>query len=244
VVTREDGDDGRTTPAAGVEVVLDHGRRTATDRDGRFSFERPGAGGHRVEVVLPGGGGVYFTSPSVLTLIPGAQATFGLSYAAALLTGTLRNDAGQPIPGATVRLEGGAGTTATTDSSGTYRIAAPAVQTRVGVDPASLPPGYELRGLVPQAVTLARGAPATADFVVRAQRTLQGAVADAAGEDVVIEVPELGREVRPDAAGNFVLRGLPAGRITLVARSRRGSVRQVVDIPPAPGNTAIRLRLP
>lgn len=246
VVLREDASAGTAaTPAAGVEVVLDRSRRTVTDAEGRFSFERPGAGGHRLEAVLPAAPGVYFTTPSVLTLEPGGQGRFGLTFSAAVLTGVLRSDAGLPIAGATVRLQGSRQASTTTDSSGAYRFAAPDGEAQVSVDPASLAPGYELGDLAPQGTRLARGKPATVDFVVRAQRTLQGVVPVVGGELPVIELPQLRREVKPDAAGRFMLRGLPAGPLTLIVKTSRGSHRQVVEVPATPGSTAgVQLLLP
>jgi hypothetical protein len=221
-------------PLEGVEVVLDGARRTRTDREGRFAFAAPGSGAHRVEVVLPPAPGAYFTAPSVVSLPPGGRARFGVTYSAARLAGTVRSDAGLPLAGVTVRLDGATEATAVTDSSGAYRFAAAPGEARVWVMAGSVPPGYELDDLRPQERTLAAGAPAVADFTVRAQRVLQGRVAGAGGEAVTVTALEAERTVSPDGEGRFILRGLPAGPVTLVTRTPRGESRRVVEVPAEP----------
>lgn len=230
-------------PLEGIEVALDGARRTRTDRDGRFAFAAPGSGSHRVEVVLPPAPGAYFTSASVVSLPPGGEARFGVTYSAARLAGSVRSDAGLPLAGVTVRLDGATEATAVTDSSGAYRFAAAPGEARVWVMADSVPPGYELDGLRPQERTLAAGAPALADFTVQAQRVLRGTVAG--GGAVTVTALEAGRTVSPDREGRFILRGLPAGPVTLVARGGRGETRQVVEVPAAPATVdGVELRTP
>jgi hypothetical protein len=43
------------------------------------------------------------------------------------------------------------------------------------------------------------------------------------------------REVRSDAAGRFILRGVPAGVVALVIRSARGERELAVQVPAAAG---------
>jgi hypothetical protein len=176
-VVRDDEATGEAQPGrpplAGVEMVLDRSRRTRTDSDGRFTFEAAGAGAHRVETVLPPQPGAYFTEPSVQTLHPGDEGHFAVAFSGARLTGTVRSDAGLPLPGVTVRLEGTAQASATTDSSGAYRFAGPAGEARVLIAVDSLPPGYELGEVQSQSRHLEPRAPAVADFTVRAQRPLR-----------------------------------------------------------------------
>jgi hypothetical protein len=240
VVQRQDGESA--TPAAGVEVMLDRSRRTVTDAEGRFSFDRPGTGDHRVEAILPATAGVYFTTPSQVTVAAGANARFGLTYAAAVLTGVLRSDTGLPIAGATVRLHGAREASTVTDSGGAYRFAAPEGDAQVSIDATTLPPGYDLDRLQGQTMRLAPAQPVSADFTVRAQRSIQGVVA---GGAATVEVPALGLRVATDATGRFALRGLPAGPLELVVTTARGSTRHRVEVPPQPGAvTGLQLRAP
>jgi hypothetical protein len=236
VVTSAPGDDRKQDAALpGVEVVLDRARRTQTDSGGRFVFERPGAGAHRVEAVLPRDPGAYFTSASSAIAKPGDELRFGLAFSAARLEGTVRSDGGAPLEGVTVRLEGAAQLSATTDSSGKYRLAAPAGAARVAVVAESVPAGYELRDLAPKDVELSAAAPASADFSVRAQRSVSGTVAGTRGAPTRVAILENGRETQTDADGRFVLRGLPAGPVTLLARGEGGEVRQQLQMPAGPG---------
>ncbi len=239
-VVRDDGATGvpdvRLPPLAGVEVVLDRWRRTRTDSDGRFTFEAPGPGEHRVEAVLPSQPGAYFTAPSAVTAAAGGETRFAMTFSAARLSGTIRSDAGLPLAGVRLRLEGADDATATTDSSGEYRFSARAGDARVAVIAESLPPGYALGELAPQSRRLAPGAPAVADFTVRAQRALEGIVSGTGGKPVTVTALEADRHVETDKDGRFLLRGLPAGPLTLIVGTPGGERRQVVEVPREPGS--------
>jgi hypothetical protein len=245
------GDDGSggvavATPLADVDVVLDGHHRTRSDSEGRFTFEAPGSGLHRVQVVLPSTPGAYFASPSVLTLGAGATVRFAISFAAARLAGRVLSDAQLPLAGVTVRLETAArGTlTATTDSSGSFE--APVGDARLVLAADSVPPGHDLAGLAEIPVQLAAGKPVTADVVVRAQRSIEGQVAGLSAAPATVVVQETGRRVTADArTGRFVLRGLPAGRLTLVAEREGRRTEAVVEVPQAAGKvTGVVLRAP
>jgi hypothetical protein len=228
------GDDAPAPALAGVEVVLDHGRRTMTDRSGSFVFDRPGAGQHRVEAILPAEAGAVFTTASVLTLAPGAQAHFGIAVLPVRFGGIVRNDAGAPVAGVRVRVEGAHHATATTDSNGVYRVAGAEGEVRVTLDPDSLPPGYDLRALAARRRKLVRDEPASINFSVRAQRSVQGQVTGAGAASAVVVVQELQREQRADENGRFLLRGLPAGSLTLVVRTARGERNYPLMLPDGP----------
>lgn len=237
--------DAESLPFANIEVVLDGQRRTRTDHDGRFFFSAPGHGEHRVETVLPPEPGAYFTMPSFVTLAAGGEAHFAITFSAARLSGTVRSDAGLPLAGVTLRLEGVSKATTTTDSSGFYRFAAPAGEARVFVVADSIPPGYELGNLSAQLRRLAPGAPAVADFTVRTQHVLAGVVRGAGSKPVTVTALEADRTVSPDGTGRFVLRGLSAGPQTLLVRGPRGEKRQVIEIPVEPGSmTSVELAVP
>ncbi|MES2936369.1 MAG: hypothetical protein V4864_01725 [Pseudomonadota bacterium] len=237
VLRDDDGTPEAGKPLAGVEVVLDRSRRTMTDRDGRFTFERPGAGAHRVDAVLPRTPGVYFKTPSSVNIEPGGDARFALAFSGARLTGTVRSDSGLPLMGVVLRLEGKAPATVVTDSAGAYSFAGPDGEARVTVVAESLPPGYELGDLAPRDTRLESGAPVSMDFAVRAQRGIEGMVAGTGGKpvQVLLLVGKTSRAVTTDAQGRFVLRAVPAGRLTLVVTNERGETRQAVEVPPEPG---------
>jgi hypothetical protein len=232
-------------PLAGVEVVLDGQRSTLTDQDGRFTFSAPGRDKHRVEALLPPKPGAYFTMPSAVTLSAGGEVRFAIAFSAARLSGTVRSDAGLPLAGVTLKLESAREATTTTDSNGAYRFAAPAGEARVFLVADSVPPGYELSDLDPQTRILAPGAPAVADFTVRAQRVLSGEVSGVNGEPVTVTALEANTTVSPDNKGRFLLRGLPAGPLTLVVRRQGRETRQVVEVPAEPGSvTGVKLTAP
>jgi hypothetical protein len=232
-------------PLAGVEVTLDGRLRTRSDADGRFVFARPGAGEHRVEAALPATPGAYFTAPSAARVRSGGEAEFALSFGAARLRGSVRNDAGRPLAGVTVRLDGAATATAVTDSGGVFRFATVPGTARLAVVADSIAAGHELGDLRAQTVELDPSRPAVIDFVLRAQRSLHGTVRGADGAPVTVTALELDRTVRADESGRFALRGLPAGRLTLVVKSERGESRQVVEIPAEPVSlTGVELSAP
>ncbi|HEV7914436.1 MAG TPA: carboxypeptidase-like regulatory domain-containing protein [Albitalea sp.] len=223
-------------PASGVEVLLDGQRRTRTQHDGTFSFDAPGPGSHRVEALLPPEPGSYFTAPSTVNVQAGGEARFSIALSAARLQGFVRSDAGLPLAGVTVRLDAAAPATATTDSSGAYRFASAPGEAVVSVVAETIPPGHELADLTAQHRTLETNAPSVADFSVRAQRTMSGLVRGQGDAMVTVTVLELKRSVTADAAtGRFVLRGLPAGALTLQVDSRLGRTCRIVTVPKEPG---------
>lgn len=230
------GAEGPDQPTlAGIEVVLDGSRRTVTDRNGRYVFEAPGDGNHRVTAVLPTKEVAYFTTPSTVSVQPGDNTNFSLSFAAARLSGRVLSDAGVPLGGVSLRIEGRQSHTATTDSSGAFRFAGPSEEVKLSLQPDSLPPGYELTGLGAVVKRLAAGAPMVSDFVVHAQRVLEGRVVGGEGTAVSVLALEAGRSVVPDADGRFVLRGLPAGPLTMLVKTSEGEVRYSVEMPAKPG---------
>lgn len=236
-VVREDATEpGLSRALSGVTVVMDGGRRTRTDDDGRYAFERPGPGAHRVEAELPDAPGAYFLTPSSRMAKPGDEVSFGITFSGGRLSGTVRDDVDTPLAGVTVRLEGASPRSAVTDGAGHYRITAPAGEARVSIAAESLPAGFDVRGLEPTVVRLAAGAPSVSDLKVRAQRAVKGVVPEGAAT-VLARAPGFEREIRTDAAGKFMVRGLPAGALTLVIRSTRGERQVVLQVPAAPGVT-------
>ena len=173
---QEDGAPQLRTPLANVDVVLDRSRRTRTDRDGRYEFDRPGRGSHTIEAVLPTDGAAYFTTPSQLTRDAGGNADFGIALGGVRIIGTVQNDAGLPVAGVAVHAEGATSATAVTDSSGAFRMTVAPGEARFALAPETVPPGHDLRALAPRKRNLASGERATVNFVVHAMRSVEGVV--------------------------------------------------------------------
>ena len=220
-------------PLANVDVLLDG--RVRTDGEGRYAFRSPGGGTHEVSAQLPARPGAYFTSQSTTAAQAGAKVNFSVSFAGARLAGTVRNDAGEPIAGVTVRLEGPTEATATTDSSGHYIFRSAAGHSIVSIVADSLPAGHDLSGLKREQRDLAPDAPTTADFVVRAQRSLRGEIVGHRGSPLTLIVEETGQSVPIDVSGRFALRSLPPGQVTLVVRGVRGETRRTIEVPAQAG---------
>jgi hypothetical protein len=237
VVMRNAGPDAdaAAVPAPGIDVILDRGRRTRTDAEGRFSFDNPGSGSHRIDVALPPQPGVYFTSSSMQTVEPGGYANFSMNFSGARLSGTVRDDAGQPIGGVTVRVEGPSTATAITDSNGVYRLGSPPGEARIFVVAETLPPGYEVANIPPRARALALSEPVVVNFAIRAQRSIEGTAMCGNNTAPLVRVQEIAREAAPDDKGRFVLRRMPAGVHTLVATCPTGDIKASINVPAEPG---------
>lgn len=239
------GGAGARVPMAGIEVVLDRNRRTHTDPEGRYSFARPGPGPHTVEAILPAQESAYFTTASQLTREAGGTADFGLALSGVRIAGVVLNDAGAPVAGVTVRVDGARPATAVTDSSGSYRATVAPGDVQVTLAAETVPPGHDLRALSARSRKLADGEPATVNFTVRALRSLEGEVTGHGGAAATVTIPELSRSVTADAQGRFILRRLPAGPLTLVVNSAGRAAQTVVEMPAGPGTVrGVKLQLP
>lgn len=218
---------------AGARVRIDNEREVVTDARGWFRFEDVGPGEHRVEVLLPGVAGAYFTTPAVVTAIRGQKVLFGVAQIAARVSGALRNDAGAGIAGAAVLLAGPVSRSATTDSSGAFTVEAPAGDYVLSVDPASLPPGHDLGSLAPRPVRLTRDAPAHEQLQVRAFRSISGTVRGRPpGTLVWLVEPYLKRVLGPD--GRYVFRDVQPGRYTIAVHAGDRFEHRIVDVPAGP----------
>jgi hypothetical protein len=131
-------------------------------------------------------------------------------------------------------LTGPAALSARTDSSGRFTFAGQDGAYTLAVDPASLPPGYELGRLAPRRVRLVREAPVREEVVVRAFRSISGTlrIPAASGKTVWLQETRQARVVGSD--GRFVFRNLAPGRYTVVAETDRGFVERVIDVPRGP----------
>ncbi|MFC7877920.1 collagen binding domain-containing protein [Isoptericola sp. NPDC057391] len=110
-------------PVAGVVVTLGD-RSTTTAADGTYSFEGVLAGAHTVGVEAPDGYTV--DGPATQQVTVGTDDVTGVDFALAAegaIGGTVTDGAGNPVPGATVTVEGPGGPfELTTDDEGVYFV--------------------------------------------------------------------------------------------------------------------------
>jgi hypothetical protein len=132
-------------------------------------------------------------------------------------------------------MEGTSTSTAITDSGGGYQLGVPPGTVKVFVVAETLPAGYDIANLPPRSRRLVREEAAVVNFTVRAQRSIDGIVSCGNGQAVPVSAEGFSRRAVTDPHGHFVLRGLPAGQLTLTAECPSGAVRKSVDIPAEPG---------
>jgi hypothetical protein len=225
----DDDLDGRAdgTPLV-AEVDVDGTRQMRTDARGTAVFTKIDGGVHRVTVRVPDHPSAYFTSPSRVDARAGDELAFGVALSPARATGFLRSDAGKGIAGVRVRLERGSHQLESeTKSDGSFAFAAaPGTWTLSLVD-TTVPLGYAMSA-ASQSVLLDRAKPLTCELTLRAQRSIAG---EGARPNSELRVEPVGKTIRTDAQGRFVVRSLPAGELTVVAD---GKPRRV-SIPSEPG---------
>lgn len=183
-------------PVENAEVILSRdGReleRKPADANGNvdFSNQAPGAG-YSVAVV-PGEDYVNVKDNKLPDLVEDANVTWKISVAPqpGSVTGTITDDAGNPVTGATVVIDGERRakdapdaefkTSTTTGQDGTYKFASvPAGEFSVSVVPTNARSGK------PKEVTVRPNRPSTADIqLTRAPGNLEGVVTNDAGESV------------------------------------------------------------
>jgi hypothetical protein len=181
-IFRDDESSGRFSSQvpvlSGVEVRLDENRVARTDSSGYYSFHHVPFGVHRVEAKLQSDEPFFYTTDSPATADMNATVDFGINFAKGQIFGFLLNDAGAGINGITVELKGEkfsrrvqtglTGKFAFTGlASGDYSIT---------TLPDSYPPGYALQELAAQTITVESGKPASAQFTVKALRSISGKV--------------------------------------------------------------------
>ncbi len=250
VVFRDDQGLGRYVSSAhglaGYQVVLDGARRTLTGADGSYRFRGVNPGAHRVEVVLPAGAAVYFTTPSPVDVHSGDAAHFGIAAVRSRLRVQTRSDVDHPLVGVVIHASDGHKThTATTDADGIAPFdGLDAGSYEVHVDAGSLPIGYYVDDPAPRRASVLPTTPTDLlSFSVRAARSIAGRVrrfdSDAGtyvpAPDTVVELQPTAARSITDAEGRYVFRGLPAGTYTVVAAApgRTASAQVIVPIGPA-----------
>lgn len=230
IVFMDDDLDGVSDGAvAGAELELDGVRTLRTKADGTFKFTGVTSGAHRVVARVPSAPEAYFTTPSRVEAERGDEIVFGVAKTPARLFGRIANDAGDGIAGVRVLLVRGAQRVlATTASDGTYSIAAPPGEWALSILTDSVPSGHSLAQTESRSILLERVEPVRTEHMLQAHRSINGRTTPFAD----VEVRPLGRKVRADAQGQFAVRQLPAGLVTLVA----AGVERRVDVPRGPAS--------
>ena len=245
-------------PVENAEVILSRdGReleRKPADANGNvdFSNQAPGAG-YSVAVV-PGEDYVNVKDNKLPDLVEDANVTWKISVAPqpGSVTGTITDDAGNPVTGATVVIDGERRakdapdaefkTSTTTGQDGTYKFASvPAGEFSVSVVPTNARSGK------PKEVTVRPNRPSTADIqLTRAPGNLEGVVTNDAGESVkdatVILKDADGNEVttaQTDANGKYQFNEQKAGSYTVTVEAGTAHEANTVDATITPANTEV-----
>ncbi|HYY93567.1 MAG TPA: SdrD B-like domain-containing protein, partial [Pyrinomonadaceae bacterium] len=257
-----DGSDDPGEPGVGgLMVRLDGVRSAMTDARGRYSFSSVTPGEHTVALVSDRlGVSLRASSPAERAITVGARRTavvgFGLSDFGSIgghvfndlyLTGAADSQGAPGLRGLRVLLRGASVASLTTDASGLYefRNLAPGSYT-LEIDPASLPADFRPPARLSWPVNLSPLQDFFMDIPVAAQRAVSGVVfLDRDGDgrfDPARDLPLAGARVAAhnaetvtDANGAYLLRGLPAGHVTLRVTLRDGRSREtILDLSPDP----------
>jgi len=222
-------------PRAGTQVRLDGSRLALTDANGRFRFDGVSAGPHSVEAILPSAEDTFFTTPSAAVARPGTPVAFGLSRTPARLTGFVRDDAGRPMGGVAVRLEGETRKAAAiTDSSGRFMVATAEGDYIATLSGESIPAGYDAASVHPTPVHLRRGEAERLLFVVNAHRAVSGRVLGSGVSNLQVRLVELGRTVAIGSDGGYTFRNLKPGRHTVAVTADGRALEREVLVPEGP----------
>jgi hypothetical protein len=257
-------DDPEEPGVVGVTVRLDDRRSATTDSRGRYSFSSLTPGEHAVALTSDKlGVSLRASTPTEQFVTVGARQTasvgFGLSdfgsvggriFNDLFLTGSA-DAAGAPgLRGVRVLLRGANVASLTTDASGLYEFRnLPPGNYTLEIDPASLPADFRLPARLSWPVTLSPLQGFFTDIPLAAQRAVSGVVfLDRDGDgrfEPARDLPLAGARVAAgkagtvtDAGGSYLLRGLPAGHITLLVTRQNGESREVsLDLGPNPSFT-------
>jgi hypothetical protein len=225
--------DGRSDGiGVAAEVELDGTHRERTRDDGSFSFDGVTRGPHRVVARVPGRPDAYFTTPSRVEAEPGDRIGFGVATTAARLLGRVIDDAGNGIAGVRVLLTRGAQQlTGESASDGRFSFGAAPGEGQLSIERGSVPAGYSLARADSRAVMLSTAQPVSVEIVLPAHRTIRGVTTRGAE----IDVQPLGLHLRADENGQFAIRSLPPGVITLTSNG----TRQRIEIPRGPATLEV-----
>jgi hypothetical protein len=236
----------QSSALGGVEVRLDENRITHTDASGYYSFHHVPFGVHRVEAKLLSDEPFFFTTDSPATVDMNATADFGINFAKGQIFGFLLNDAGAGIGGVTVELKGEKLThRVQTGLNGKFAFTGLAPGNySVATLPDSYPPGYALQDLAAQTVAVEPGKPASAQFTIKALRSIAGRVlvydkatlqtVPLAG--VTVRLKELSLEAKSGAGGAYIFRNLAAGTYTVAIEHEGREITRTVTLEPPPAS--------
>jgi uncharacterized protein (DUF2141 family) len=175
-----------------------------------------------------------------------ATVDFGINFAKGQIFGYLLNDAGTGINGITVELKSERITRrVSTGANGKFSFTGLAPgDYSISTLPDSYPPGYVLGELAAQTLAVEPGKPASAQFKVRALRSIAGKVmiydkatlqtVPMAGVTVLLK--ELSLEVKTSATGAYIFRNLPAGTYTIAIENEGKAITRSVTLPTEPTN--------
>jgi SdrD B-like domain/Pilus formation protein N terminal region len=257
---RDDGEPG----LSGIKIQIDRGQTALTDFDGRYRISAP-EGPASVSLVSDKLGILLRASTSArreIRLSHGRMetASFGLTDAG-FIAGRVFNDLSLAGSGGNGDLPGlrnvkialqssdGALTERTTDGSGGYNFSAlrPGKYT-LAIDPQSLPADFRVPAELIREITVAPLQGIYLDIPVEAQRAIAGiAFIDVDGNgrydpdrDTIVAGASVVAGLltaESDGSGAYMLRNLPAGRISAFARLPDGteSAPVEVDLPPEAG---------
>ncbi len=247
---RDDDSAGRYNdqllPVSGLEVRLDDGRTTRTDSAGYYAFHHVSFGVHRVEALMHSDEPFFYTTDSPATADMNSTVDFGINFAKGQIFGFLLNDAGTGISGVTVELKSEKITRRVqTLATGKFSFAglSPGEYT-IATLADSYPPGYSLQDLSRQSLTVAPGKPASAQFAVKALRSIAGRVTmydkgvlqNVPVSGTTVRLKELQLETKTGANGAYIFRNLAAGTYTVAIEHEGREIARTVVLTPAPAN--------
>lgn len=219
---------------AGAEVELDGKARQKTGADGRFAFTGVRGGSHRVVVRTPEMKDAYFTTPATVEASRGEVVNFGVATTPARLFGTVSSDAGRGVGGVRLVLKRGTRSlTATTLSDGAFSFVATPGEWELELMVDSIPAGYLIEGAGMRTVMLDRATPLEVKFALKTNRSISGKVL-AAQLPATITIRETGRKITTTAGGEYSLRGLPSGSVTLQVAAGGAEWTRAVALPQEP----------
>ncbi len=243
----QDGQGAKAADApgvAGVEVILDHRRRTRTAADGSYRFPGVPEGKHDVQAMLHTETSYYFTTPEQAEVPETAEVDFGVARSFSSLGGDVQDDTPHAVSGIVVRIQGG-NHRVTTVTTGDGKFLVPRLpdgEYSVAVDAESLPAGYIIDEPAIVNIVTASGKAPRAALKIRAIRNISGRVlvydralgkyVGVAGTKVVLS--ELSLSATTDNDGRFLFRGLRAGTWTVSAEHEGQTINRLVTMPENP----------